>query len=91
MTVAHTTVLSRALDEGSFPSDCFLIISALDCIDTVYKVISSQYKYSFEGLRHLLEGQTDDDVQHCPEALPQVLTQEEVPLVLEPEIQSRLH
>ena len=59
ITVAHTTILSCALDEGSFPLSAFLFISALDCIDAVYKLISNSFAYSFEALRHSSNEQTD--------------------------------
>lgn len=58
MTVARTTLLSTALDEGSYPSDAFLYVSALGCIDTVYKLISNTYSDSFEKWRHM----SDDEI-----------------------------
>ena len=73
MKVVHTTVLSRALDDGMFPSDTFLVISAIDCVDLVYKVISNLFRYSFEGLCHP-GGQTEEAL-YSPEASPQVSTQ----------------
>lgn len=74
MTVAHTIVLSRALDGGMFPSDTFLVISAIDCVDMVYNSISNQFRYSFEGWHHHPGGQIEE-ILCSPEAFPQVLSQ----------------
>lgn len=60
------------LKEGQFPSDASLYTRALECIDTVYKLISTHYRYSFEGLRYIMDQQKATAVPELQDA-PKVM------------------